>query len=344
MQLPAAKTFAHEKLASRTRLLIALLISLILHLALLLQYGQLNPGVRNGAGLQIVLIQTPAKEAAPAEISSPGNELPIPSRLTKASQAPEPPRVRQKRRPPDQAPSQPVLATPSANQDKAAEQKEQSIGIPLPGMTGRISRAAINFDVFTGAERRLVASGQHLYVADRDDNFGISIKEQANANASQDHWHIEIAGKIGRQGLAPFLYDALGSVAQQLMTLRSGAETGSAPAGGKQKWRMPDGILDRQSLLYYFMLKQPELTGGKVLLSDGASYASFNYHIAGTESFSIAGLGEVHSVKVAFSTSESSETIELWVVPDLHYLPVKARYVDKQGLITEQAATALDFN
>jgi hypothetical protein len=350
MQLPEAQTFTHDEPASRSRLLIALSISLVLHLALVLKYGQLNPGIRNSAGLQITLIQAPGKEAARVEVARPSDEVSVPSSLSTASRPAEQPKAARKierqEQTPALAPSQSSSATPALNQAGVAEQKEQSIGIPLPGMTGRVSRAAINFDVFSGADRQLIASGQHLYVADRNDNFGISIKQQPNGAGAdeQNQWHIEISGRIGSQGLAPFLYETLGGLAQRLMTIKDGAEKAAASTGGNQKWRMPDGIIDRQSLLYYFMFKPPELAGGKVLISDGASYALFSYRFAGTESFSIAALGEVHSVKLAFATGESSETIELWVVPALHYLPVKARYIDKQGLITEQAATAVDFN
>jgi hypothetical protein len=342
MQLPAAKIFAHEKLASTTRLCVALLISLLFHLALVLKYGHFNPGNTAGAGLQVTLVGAAEKNPQRAEVSAPSDDASMAGGIAKSKRPAEQPRVRRQRQPPDPAPSQSIAATSVANAIKPAEQNQQAIGIPLPGMTGRVSRAAISFDVFSGADRQLIASGQHLYVADHDNNFGISVRQQPNSADAAGQWHIEISGKISTRGLAPFLYETLGTQAQRLMTIATGADRGAVRSGGK--WRMPDGIIDRQSLLYYFMFKPPELTGGKVLLSDGASYASFDYRVAGTESFSIAGLGEVHSVKLVFSTGESSETIELWVVPDLHYLPVKARHVDRQGLITEQAATAVDFN
>lgn len=345
MRLQEAKIFTYAKPVARSRLLVALAISLVFHLALLLN-GQLKPGIRNSAGLQVTLLPASAKEPARAENSSPGADVSMPTRQAKASRPAEPPKLPQKpqQAAPDIAPSAPAPAAPASSQTRFAEQKEQSVGIPLPGMTGRVSRAAISFDVFAGADRRLIASGQHLYVADRDDNFGISIKEQGDSAGTESHWHIEISGKIGSRGLAPFLYERLGGLAQRLMTIRDGGDKGLVSATGNQKWRMPDGIIDRQSLLYYFMFKPPELTGGKVLLSDGVSYAAFSYHIAGAESFPIAALGEVHSVKLVFTTSDSSETIELWVAPLLHYLPVKARYVDKQGQITEQTATAVNFD
>ncbi len=343
MRLQEAKIFIHDKHVARSRLLIAFAISLAFHLALVLN-GQIRPGIRNSPGLQVTLLPAPAKEAVRADIGSPGDDVSVPSR--EVDRVTEPPKLLRNRQQqaPDLAPSEPAPATPALNQAGIAGQKEQSIGLPLPGMSDRISRAAISFDVFSGADRRLIASGQHLYVADRDDNFGISIKEQPDSAGEKGPWHIEISGKIGNQGLAPFLYESLGDVAQRLMTIRAGAEEGIASTAAKQKWRMPDGIIDRQSLLYYFTFKPPELTGGKVLLSDGVSYAQFSYRIDGTESFSLAALGEVHSVKLAFTTSDSSETIVLWLAPTLHYLPVKARYVDRQGQITEQTATAVDFD
>jgi hypothetical protein len=342
MRLQEASIFTDEKVAARSRLLVALAISLAFHLTLVLN-GQFRPGLRNSPGLQVTLLPAAVKEAAPAEVPAPGAEISMPIRPAKASRPAEPRKVPRKPQPPDLAASAPVPAPPAVTPGRGAELKEQSVGIPLPGMSGRVSRAAISFDVFSGADRQRIGSGQHLYVADRDDNFGISIKEASDGTGEKSPWHIEISGKIGNRGLAPFLYESLGSLAQRLLTIRSSADKEGAPTAANKKWRMPDGIIDRQSLLYYFMFKPPELTGGKVLLSDGVSYAPFSYRIAGTESFPIAGLGEVHSVKLTFTTADSNETIELWVAPILHHLPVKVRYVDKQGVITEQTATAIDF-
>ncbi|MBL8416031.1 MAG: hypothetical protein JNM42_16495, partial [Propionivibrio sp.] len=49
-------------------------------------------------------------------------------------------------------------------------------------------------------------------------------------------------------------------------------------------------------------------------------------------------------IKLVLSTSDSPEIIELWLVPDLHYLPAKVRHIDRQGVVTEQVVTSLDFS
>jgi hypothetical protein len=160
----------------------------------------------------------------------------------------------------------------------------------------------------------------------------------------KDSWRIEISGRVNVQGLSPILYETRGALPQELMALRdAGGNRPAANQAPQRKWQMPDGLLDRQSLLYHFMFKAPELTGGKVWLSDGSSHALYTYRLAGTEALPIAGMGNVSTLKVVFTTSAGQERIELWLLPDRHYLPLKARYVDGQGAITEQTATSIDF-
>ena len=62
MRLQAATIFTDDKFAARFRQLFALAISLALHLALILN-GQLKPGLRNSAGLQVTLLPSSTREA-----------------------------------------------------------------------------------------------------------------------------------------------------------------------------------------------------------------------------------------------------------------------------------------
>jgi len=93
---------------------------------------------------------------------------------------------------------------------------------------------------------------------------------------------------------------------------------------------MPDGLLDRQSLLYQFMPQLPILAGGKPWLSDGVKQSQFSYRMAGFDSLPI--------------TAPGGETIALWLVPEMHYLPVKVRYADLRVAAVEPLAVSLDFS
>ena len=341
------------------RILVALLLSLALHLGvLLLNFGwQTSGGKEAGlSSLQITLLQPEKNErlmAAQGTVShADGTHLQSPEKESEPVVRLETPRKQRNVKPKSaEKTREPELATPllpekvTPDQTSPNDRNQPAIGSPLPGIVGKVKRAEIGFEVFSGEERRLIGTGQHIYVSDSDEQFGISIKQELVAveARSENQWHIEISGEIGRRGLSPFLYESQGDLSRRLLAIKNVADKVSASAGGNRKWRMPDGIIDRQSLLYYFMSKPPELTGGQVRLSDGVSHDLYAYHISGTDSFFIAPFGEVHAIKLMFTASESSETIELWLVPDLHYLPVKVRHIDKQGLVTEQMATSLNF-
>jgi hypothetical protein len=134
-----------------------------------------------------------------------------------------------------------------------------------------------------------------------------------------------------------------GAVSERLMALKEVPEASPALPAKARSGRIPDGILDRQSLLYQFMQQPPLLGGGKLWLTDGVTHRLYSYHLAGAESFTIPGLGGVRTIKLVLSTPDSAEIIELWLVPDLHYLPAKLRHTDRNGVVTEQVVTSLDF-
>ncbi len=53
------------------------------------------------------------------------------------------------------------------------------------------------------------------------------------------------------------------------------------------------------------------------------------------------GHGSVRTLKVMVFESAKGETIELWLAPDMRYLPVRVRHKDRAGLITDQVAISL---
>jgi hypothetical protein len=137
-------------------------------------------------------------------------------------------------------------------------------------------------------------------------------------------------------------FEAQGGGSERLVGLK---ENGSRVVTSAQvrKARMSDGLLDLQSLFYQFMVQPPELAGGKLWLSDGLTNGLFTYRVAGFDSLPLAAMGGVRAIKLVITADDSPETIELWLVPDMHYLPVKLRHTDRQGNITEQVALSLDF-
>jgi hypothetical protein len=353
--LPLETTMAARRISGIS---IAFCASVVAHLAVLLMFSQSGVGIIQGyrGDLQIYLpapknldvraAGTPSETPAAQRVESSPNPLqkavppvanePMARRRTEPS-----PTAQQKDMPPVPASVQTATAV---RQNFPGEQqiRAESGGGAVNG--GQLKRVSIDFDVLSGTEKRSLSRGRHVYIAERD-YFGISVSDVPLAGqVDKDGWRIEISGRVNAQGLSPTLYETRGVLPHELMALKdSGANKPMPNPALQRKWQMPDGELDRQSLLYHFMFMPPELTGGNVSLSDGVSHTLYAYRISGTEALPIAGMGNVSTLKLVFTTSTSQERIELWLLPDRHYLPLKARYTDGQGAITEQTATSIDF-
>ncbi|MDP1733478.1 MAG: DUF3108 domain-containing protein [Sulfuritalea sp.] len=228
----------------------------------------------------------------------------------------------------------------------APEAAAQPAGLPRSGPAGVARRVDIEFEIFSGADRQPMGKGRHLYLATNEQSFGVSIKQTPKPDeaAPDTAWQLEISGRIDRQGLSPLVFQMQGALPERFISLKEAAAGPASPPGRARSGRMPDGILDRQSLLYQFMLVPPSNSGGKLWLTDGVKNALYSYSIAGYESLAIPSLGDVQAMKLVFSTAGSAETIELWLIPDRRYLPAKMRHVDRLGVVTEQVVVSLDSN
>lgn len=332
------------KMTKTRRLLPALGVSLLLHVLLLSRFGlfPFADGSAPARSLQVSLVAPAASLAAPAEpevISVP--ELPLPA------PAPRTPKRHEKPRETPAPPVNPAAALPEeppVDTGKAAAAVEPSAGIPLPGLAGALKRVDIEFEIYSGLDRTLIGTSRQLYVAEGGDNYGLSTRSQVRGDESSpgEPWQLEVSGRISRQGLSPSRFEVQGAMSERLMALKDVADP-SAPPAKARSIRMRDGILDRQSLLYQFMLQPPALTGGQLWLTDGSSYGLYTYRIAGFDSLPLTALGGVRAIKLVLSSNDSTDTLELWLVPDMHYLPVKVRHTDRQGRVTEQLAISLDF-
>jgi hypothetical protein len=357
---------SNRNVATR-RLLMALGVSLLLHFGVLSKPGLFSSAKKatSHSPLQVSLVapaatvsapsQTPAASVPEVVLSAQENRVvqkiektptrpavPVKPAEPKNEEPPSIPEVTVK--PSEAKPAAPAKVQTSTQ--PAKESADRSPGVPLPGLTGQVKRVAIDFEIYSGADRQLMGSGQHRYVSENGGNYGLSIKQvlKDGEPAQGQPWQLEISGTIGRQGLNPILFQIQGSLSERLMALKEVPENSSTLDPKGRSGRMPDGLLDRQSLLYQFMLQPPALTGGKLWLSDGATHRLYTYRLAGIESFIIPSLGGVRTIKLVLSTSDSPEIIELWLVPDLHYLPAKVRHIDRQGVVTEQVVISLDFS
>lgn len=338
---------ASGRKAENRRFPIALAISLSLHAAVLWKFGMRPSGVpsTHSGPLQVRLAAPAAKSMAPIEVQETAlpEGLPVPREVRIA--ADDPARVSVPVIPKIAAEAATVVPAPgiaAATPEAAA----QPAGLPRSGPAGAARRVEIEFEIFSGADRQPMGKGRHLYVSTNDQSFGVSIKQMPRSDeAAQDtSWQLEISGRIDSQGLSPLIFQMQGALPERFISLKEASGGRASLPGKTRSGRMPDGILDRQSLLYQFMLVPPSNSGGSLWLTDGVKNAIYSYRVDGYESLAIPSLGNVQTMKLVFSTAGSPETIELWLIPDKRYLPARMRHVDSLGVVTEQVVVSLDSN
>lgn len=334
---------ANGRPAEYRRIQYALLASLLLHLALLWKFGMLPTGFPtthtgvlqvslNSSAARFVAPDAPRVEAVADGMPSP-QEARTPTAEPRQVTAPLASRLATNTRP-----ATPDAASPPSS--AAQDAPTRAVGLPSAGPTGAARRVEIEFEVYVGMDRQPAGNGRHIYTSDSDTSFGVSIRQASRLGekAQESSWQLEISGRVDRHGLSPLLFQLQGLVPERLLALKGTADNDGRSRAG----RMPDGILDRQSLLYQFMLVPPSIDGGKIWLSDGTTYGQYAYRIAGYESLSIPSLGSIQTMKLVFSTTDGPEIIELWLIPDRRYLPAKMRHTDRKGLVTEQVVVSLD--
>ena len=340
----------------RHRILLALLASIAVHGTLLATFGNvlLTGTASSQRPFRVSLVQ---KESPVAEIPDPGRnneKSDVLSELSSSrpdvSKSASSPRLL---RPIDKkvASEHAVNALPAAKQSQIERTKsiqvEPMTGAPFPASAVPLKRVEIGFELFSGADRRPLGAGTQTYAADHAGNFELSIKENSSpGNAPEKRWGVSIVGKVLKNGLLTSGFRAQGDLSEQLLALVSSPGTSSNASEDRsvRVGRMPDGILDRQSMLYQFMIRPPKLPSGKLMIADGKTYALFSYTLAGTEDFHLQAFGKVSAMKLVFSSEEIPDVIELWLAPTLHFLPLKVRSTDRNKQILEQQVVSLAFD
>ena len=223
-------------------------------------------------------------------------------------------------------------------------------GISLPGLSGPARQVDIEFETLVGRDGRQAGRVRHHYVSQDGRYYNVVVSPSAGdphvESSSAAEWELAVSGNIEVQGLSPVFYSVRGEIPERLTSLKN-ASAGDGRAVSAKDGRMRDGLLDRQSLLYQFMFQPPSPLGGKIWLSDGRTHALYRYSMALHDvqaDVALAGVRTIRLVIVPDGDEGSVEKLELWLAPDMRYLPVMARYVDGKGEVTELRATKLDFS
>jgi hypothetical protein len=348
-----AKLLGHRFKFNRKYLpiLVAVLFSILLHILMLYKIGLPSDSLRNGHQniLNVSFTQsntvnnelpTNSLEAKPvprkvdhSEINSKSkdhNNLSKPNLSTNTETSPE-------------------LAPNIVQNDANAKQESQVEQITTQNNIVSANNIPPNnvtmvFNIISLLDNSIIGSGKQRFTYDD----GAKTYHIQTNNYEQDdssiRWNIDVSGHLYRGTLSPTLYFYNGELAEQLMGLSRETNHGELITTKKNNGRMPDGILDRQSLTYQFMFIPPSTDNNQILLTDGAKISQYLIRLVGVELIRSNSFGEIKTTHVLLTNQDNNESIELWLSPNYNYLPLKILYTSARGLKTEQEVQSISFN
>ena len=98
---------------------------------------------------------------------------------------------------------------------------------------------------------------------------------------------------------------------------------------------------DPASLPYAFAFAQPNQENMKVFIADGRRVTDYEYRIIGKEILKtpLGDMETLHFQKVR--EPDDKRGLEFWLSVDRHFLPVKIRYVEKNGTVVDSTVTRI---
>ena len=110
-------------------------------------------------------------------------------------------------------------------------------------------------------------------------------------------------------------------------------------AKGLETDDLPLDAQDLLSFMYQFMYVPP-LNKMHITIVNGKSLRGYDYSFEGEETTTLP-IGEVKTVHIQHSNTDTEDKIDLWLAVDYQYLPVKILKTDKKGKIYEFTAVNL---
>ncbi len=110
-----------------------------------------------------------------------------------------------------------------------------------------------------------------------------------------------------------------------------------------QTLALPDNTFDQTSFAYAFAFRPPSDEILPVYLTDGRKLSDYKYQIIGREKLktSLGELETVHFQKV--QEADDKRGFEVWLSVQHHYLPVRIRFIEKNGTVLDSTVTAISL-
>lgn len=108
---------------------------------------------------------------------------------------------------------------------------------------------------------------------------------------------------------------------------------------GDKKLDLVEGTQDLLSFMYQFMYVPP-LQMMQLSITNGKKLGVYDYSFEGEETIATK-MGNLNTIHIFRSSDEGDEKTELWLALDYQYAPVKIRKTEKEGKIYELLVTSL---
>ena len=121
----------------------------------------------------------------------------------------------------------------------------------------------------------------------------------------------------------------------KLIKLTDGADIETVP--------LPDNTFDQTSFAYAFAFRPASDEILTVYLTDGRKISDYKYKFIGREKLKIS-LGELDTVHFQkIREADDKRGFDVWLAIGHHYLPVRIRFIEKNGRVLDSTATAISY-
>lgn len=111
-----------------------------------------------------------------------------------------------------------------------------------------------------------------------------------------------------------------------------------------QTLALPDNTFDQTSFVYAFAFQPLRADRLAVQLTDGRKLSDYQYEIVGKEIIKKTPLGDLETIHIRkVSAAGDKRGFEVWLAVAHHHLPVRIRFVEKDGTVLDSNVTALAY-
>jgi len=333
-----------------SRLLVALLLSLLAHLWLAGGLHFAMPVWEENEPIVVRLVNPPpAKLAAPSVTAKPAAAKPRPRPAPQLKPAPpaEPspsPAPEVSPQPQPSAAMEPTPEPPKAEEHAAVEEQPA-----MPAEEEKLPPPPHHVEIDFQVVRNGITAGvvRHSYLASEDGSYALNsaIEPQGVLSLFVSHLMESSTGQITEHGLTPSIYVyQYGSNPDKTRKATfdwQGKTLTMESKGRHQSVELQDGAQDVLSFMYQFMFVPP-LQEMQLAITNGKNYHIYDYLFEGEETLETK-IGPLRTWHMAQSSGNGEEKKELWVATDYHFLPVRIRITDKDGAVMEGTVTRLQM-